>query len=695
MIEDLIQQLAGGYWLEKLPTLRELVSRCVLNAKDVDELIAKALEEAKRNHKGRALNLVSLALVCNIKSAASSLRKRGILRASTFDLDHRIPAYIVGELIDHETALDLDQATSIYLRSCLGLLQAAPHFRAARESLRREIRRHPKSLLQGALAVVDFGYLTGNTGTGLSPEEFAEGCSYLLALQLETIGPINEALMPYEQEAATNGYYHGILERAFSVRRYYQFEIRVDEFDYRCRSLVGRELSIEPPNDDFEKSLRFGYINVEEQILKRIRGSSQISTASYDDFGHWFAQMEVFTRVEKPLPRIVMRFPVVEEFLRVFEGKLFREEIGIFDLAGHDLFVDPSTLAQQHIMGTLTVGDLLKVWRVVNLMVTSLREYFRPMLLTEPSICLRSLVPALSDEDFRTMLGELLGASKADEYIRQLRMGQVKNRDLIYQPLVRAGGYWHIPMNLIANSNFIRNALALSELRFHKTKDPLGALLAKACRDAGAQAWSDVGFKYEGHQGDIDCLALLDGVLFFFECKNALHPCGMFELRNTRQHLDKAATQIGRIDALFKDPGFRAYVSNKIGFDLPVSGSQSGAIVLGHRLFSGYKFKGFDVRSIHELIHFINDGDAVVLGKQIRVRPMGSLTALSMWEFLTGSEFHRRLFNAMIPYQMTWTLNILKIVEHTYRLDPERLAAEFGVNLPAIQSSADPKLADS
>jgi hypothetical protein len=250
--------------------------------------------------------------------------------------------------------------------------------------------------------------------------------------------------------------------------------------------------------------------------------------------------------------------------------------------------------------------------------------------------------------------------------------------DAVIEQLGR--GYWlaKLPNIQPVLAEHVRNTLALSELRFHKTNDPLGKFLADAFVRAGAVAWPDVGFKYAGHEGDIDCLVLLDGALFFFECKNALHPCGFFELRNTWQHLDKASVQLGRIDNLLKTGGFIAYLSAKLGHDLPL-GPRVGAIVLGHRILSGYNFKGFEVRSVHELFHFIRSGDGTVLGQPIRLRPEGPLTANGMQEFLTNQGFYERVFGAMAPFQQGWTFHGLNVVEHTYRFDPESLAASFNV----------------
>jgi len=241
-------------------------------------------------------------------------------------LDSRIPAFIVAELLKNETTLALEDRTRDYLRSCQALIQAAPYIHAARESLRGEIRKHFRSLIQGALAVVDFGYLTGNTGaTDLPPEFLAEGCSYLIALQNETLGPLAEPLQPYEEVAAQNGYYHQVLETAYRIRRYYHFEIGLDEFDYRF-TFDDQHLVVTPPNAEFEQSLRLGYINAGQQIAKSALGSSRIEAAGYQDLADWISKKDLFARVERPIPRIRMKFPIFKELLELFEGKFFREE---------------------------------------------------------------------------------------------------------------------------------------------------------------------------------------------------------------------------------------------------------------------------------------------------------------------------------------------------------------------------------
>src|SRR5207248_11416694 len=57
---------------------------------------------------------------------------------------------------------------------------------------------------------------------------------------------------------------------------------------------------------------------------------------------------------------------------------------------------------------------------------------------------------------------------------------------------------------------------------------------------------SSVKYKYAQRAGDLDTLALIEDVLFVFECKNSLHPCSPFELRTSFDHLVEAQDQLDR-----------------------------------------------------------------------------------------------------------------------------------------------------
>jgi hypothetical protein len=132
---------------------------------------------------------------------------------------------------------------------------------------------------------------------------------------------------------------------------------------------------------------------------------------------------------------------------------------------------------------------------------------------------------------------------------------------------------------------------------------------------------------------------------------------------------------------------FSAIMMSLVRANLQTSGPRVGSVVLGHRIFSGYTTNGFEVRSVHELQHLITQGDATILGQQIRIRPAGELTAAAMQSFLSNRVFHDKLFEAMMPHEDTWDLKSLTIIDQTYH-DPRRLATAFG--LAAAQPDAAP-----
>jgi hypothetical protein len=101
---------------------------------------------------------------------------------------------------------------------------------------------------------------------------------------------------------------------------------------------------------------------------------------------------------------------------------------------------------------------------------------------------------------------------------------------------------------------------------------------------------------------------------------------------------------------------------------------------------------GFEIRSIHELRHFVTDGGATIVGQQVRIRPAGKLTAAAMRSFLPERQFHNKLFEAMTQTQDTWSMQSLTVIDQTYHLDPMRLANAFGVTLmpPEVERRTNP-----
>jgi hypothetical protein len=191
----------------------------------------------------------------------------------------------------------------------------------------------------------------------------------------------------------------------------------------------------------------------------------------------------------------------------------------------------------------------------------------------------------------------------------------------------------------------MRNGMVNYKRRFHADgqRDPVAQRLVEAFRGVGIAAWSEVGYSWKGHEGEIDVLASVDGVLFAFECKHNLLPCSAFELRTTWDYVETASTQLDRLRALWSDLGFREMISKKTGVDATECSIVS-AIVFSHRLFAGIEVGGHSVRHCRELVRFVESGDSTFalgdLKKRIWLRPTGRLRAEDLRRYLSTETSH-------------------------------------------------------
>jgi len=170
------------------------------------------------------------------------------------------------------------------------------------------------------------------------------------------------------------------------------------------------------------------------------------------------------------------------------------------------------------------------------------------------------------------------------------------------------------PIAVIANSNVLRNALQRSRFRFDSgaKMDPLGEKLVQIFLQAGVHAKARVKVQYDGRDVEADVLALLDGHIFAFECKNSLHPCNSYELRQSYDYIVKAAAQLNRFKQAFADERFRRSILSAAGFGQPHILGLSTCIVTGNRMFYGHRENGHAVRNIFEL-------ENAILGEGIKL----------------------------------------------------------------------------
>jgi hypothetical protein len=233
-------------------------------------------------------------------------------------------------------------------------------------------------------------------------------------------------------------------------------------------------------------------------------------------------------------------------------------------------------------------------------------------------------------------------------------------------------------MNILGSANIIRNTLQLKQMRIGKVigmEDPLEDIVVATLADANVQSRSRTNYEFKGVRGDIDVLAIFDGVLFIMECKGSLHPCNTFELRASFDLLRDAERQLDRISPLLHDSAFLAYLEEKLCLRLCPVRKVACAIVMGNRMFAGWRAGKYPVRSLLDLTTFVNSGVTGVAGQRAHLRQEGPITVEALSSYIDSDLAYARIFDAMEPFEREASIGGKSVVLRSFQLNWVTLAS--------------------
>lgn len=332
------------------------------------------------------------------------------------------------------------------------------------------------------------------------------------------------------------------------IRDFLEWEILVDVLGYTLTpgSSAG-ELVLSCPDLRFAQSLRLGYIQTEIQTQLAVQRARIESTASIQQAGQEFYRRfghDLVKRVDDPTPRFTYTVPHVPEFTALFAGDaLFREELFVLSSATKEHFAPFDTIRGFRIYKEVTVLDLIKLQRLAHFLRLFAGTHLLEVATADRPLVFQSLIPRFTVGTFVASLAHIIPDERAEQLIEflswQLDSGRVF--DIQYQPLIRTGQMLTVPMNMLGISNIIRNSLQFSHERIHghTASDPLVPILAQALTDRSWPVRPKVGYKFAGIAGEVDVLVSRGRYVFAFECKNSLHPCNLYEIRTSFDHLHK------------------------------------------------------------------------------------------------------------------------------------------------------------
>ena len=297
-------------------------------------------------------------------------------------------------------------------------------------------------------------------------------------------------------------------------------------------------------------------------------------------------------------------------------------------------------------------------------------------------LMLTSTLLIIPHDGLMEQMGLLFGdEAKCREIITLLTMDlKEPHLDLQYRPLVNLGNYYAIAPHVVALSNLVRNTIVVNRLRLAAIgpKDRLVQSLMHALQLAGFMVKSDFKVTVGGRKLELDIVALRDGSLFLFECKNAYHPCSVHEMRNSWDHIRSARKQLDIRRELLVDASNQKQLFGKLDWNVETLVEVHTGIVIANRVFHGAILNGHPVRQAHELINVLTTG-----------RLVGHEDSLSFWlgpefqtadlvAYLSGDSIATRQLAALDPYRRSYTMGYRTLAFSSYVLDPVKIYRELG-----------------
>lgn len=699
-------------------------------------------------------NWLALAWVLDPIAALQRLRKDGLLRASTWDWQTAIPKILVDDAVQLSLALhrekrvhddeptnnddalsEVCRVDAKYLESLRTLWALAPKIRRIEAAHLEALRREGQQGIFGLLSTVELiyanqgpppswkgrwpnGLATGvNDPFGEIALTLVEAATYAIRRFSQIVGPIalEDRRRPTNGKLVEKGIYLTQLASWALSTRAREWEELVDVHAYRATYTSRRAILVEPSSELYEKSIRHGFLQAEQQqvVAALTPNNKDLSLADFTrQFLREYPQLLRAMRIDEPFPRYVIEFAAYDRILPLLRTEaVFAEEAAMLETNMAEHVLRPDEIRSFEIADGVTLWDLILVQRLFRLMNVTVREAIGEDVRSALPTVVHSMLPTFSKEELGDLLRAAIG-KEPDGVITFLTANELDSRfDLHYQPLLALSNRGYVLCSfLLGHANLIRNSWQVSQRRAHvgKTPDPSEVALSEVIRAVGGDASVNVKFSYQGLAGDFDVLACLDGECVAIEFKRALFPGSVRELRGSLDPMQKAATQLDRLQAAWALPDFRRTLSEKLAAEgwsqeglqaIRGSGTLHTAIVLSNRMFSGWRERGHPVRGINELLSFLLDG-AIRLRLPDEIAELARLPrehSIRTWSgkqvcgadlrrYLADDLIHGAMLESMLPITRTVEVGNTQVIESTFALElitlGQQLKERFGPTPP-------------
>jgi hypothetical protein len=587
--------------------------------------VAGAIKEAcERRLFSSVEKLLFLAIARGGGSLLNERRIRDLLRPSKQNrvglssLVHALQRLAVS--VEHHG----DQTSASTIRSWSAFVELYRRTRLDEDWLIERLRVWP-SACAFSLAIMDESFRTASPQrlgrmprsgkfAELWPEDIASAASFLIALAATHGHLVPLALASNGVQESCRGIAQEMLTCAAHLSEIRELEISVFHVGFRCE-WKGDRFFIKPPDAAFGMALNLGFV----REATRERYAGRPDTPSFVDICHRLLEEfgDRLVRLSPDEPRrlqIMVGSGSVKEIGRVLldEG-LFREDEELIYDTCNELNVKYSDLKNHQLTPELTVLDVVLALRILRWFGTLRDLTLEKLARGDREVYWASSLGGSTPTEFVSML-EMHGLSpaRASALLKLFTWNATSDSilDVQYTPIIQLGETLAIAFSALNHSNVIRNLLVSQRQRFFDAKDvdANATVLEASLRERTHRVATGMKYKYGQAEGDIDVIAELGGIIYIFECKNTILPCGPFEFRTFYDNLKKAAKQLARLQALWGDPAFVAYLESRLRWGLRPDTRLRCVIAPSTRVLSGTSIEGFPIRDCHEIRNQLRTG---------------------------------------------------------------------------------------
>ena len=692
-----LEQLAASFetsnWPSEFADKLGAERHSKLSAQDFKKLLKHARINLEKGRVGRALNWVALGLYLDPSRMVARCKRDGLFRASKYNFQGNALARILERILQLQPILDLSAKDISYLRSVRSLLSLSPAVLQIRRFILRELKRRQKVALKSLVAKVDLLFLQPrqvdyelncSDPRYYTTEQHAEALSLLVHNFWTLNGIEDKHFRLVDESGIEKGIYDQLLIAACKLRLYQEAEIWVDVFSYSV-AIDGDTFHLTPGDSRLEQSIRLGYMQTENQKNLTIQKHFNEKAESRASVQEWAKSLyathgaKLVQLLEEPIRRYVLMLPQAPILLEPFQSdNLFREDIANLGALAKVHYTDLETVPSFQLAESLTVLELLKIQRFLDFVRGLMAERLLPLLESSPRIAVRSLVPVFEKERLLEVLKLCVSEEAANTFLQIATYDHSKGQkvfDVQYQPVIQGVKKSLLPLNILCRSDLLRNLLYIQGVKVleNRDEDPMQRSLAETLQMRFSTVAENTKLKVDGHELEIDVVAIFERRLLVVECKNAFHPCGAHELRTSYDHILKAASQLDRLTNALRKVEVRNQLIKQLSGESGEVEEILTCIVTANRLFNGYQIGDHPVRQANEMMNMIVGGVASFGEEEIRLWRDNDFQAEDLLDYLAGSTIQFELFDALEEICYRYEFGSSRMVVSSYALDVEKL----------------------